>query len=282
MDGIFLLDKASGISSRDACDQLAKKLNIKDKIGHTGTLDPLASGLLVVLVGKATKLANYIDNSTKEYVVKMEFGYKTDSYDIEGNVIQRSDIKFTDKQLYDSIEILKNKKTQIPPIYSAIKINGKKLYDYALKNIHVAIEEREVSISEIEIIEYSFPYLTLRLKVNKGFYVRSFVNDLGEMLGSYSTMVKLRRIKSGNFSLDKAKNIDNINFENFILIEDILSSYPKIEVSDYLANLIKSGILLDERQYHSRECFCVYNNGKLLAFYEPYKEKEFKIVLQVN
>lgn len=281
MDGIFLLDKKENISSRSACDELKKKLDIKDKIGHTGTLDPLASGLLVVIVGKATKLNPYIDNTTKEYVVELEFGKKSDTYDICGKILSDIDCQIKRDLFVEKLAILAKKTTQIPPIYSAIKVKGKKLYQYALENKEVLIEERNVKVYDYEIIDFNGKMAKIRLLVNKGFYVRSFVSDLGELLGVGAIMTSLRRTKAGKFNLDQAFNIDEIKNDSLIDMKKLLEDYPRVKVSPYIANLVKNGIILDERQTTLEEPFVVESDGIDLALYEPINNHEYKIVLRL-
>lgn len=281
MDGFIIINKPKGITSHDVCFKLKKELHL-DKIGHSGTLDPLATGVLVIAIGKATKLINYLEKQEKSYVADILFGIDTDTYDILGKVLKENDSFILNNKLIDNaLNELKDEKFQYPPIYSAIKVNGKKLYDYALENKEVKILPRPIKIDELyRINEYEEKRIKIKIKANRGFYVRSLIHDLGEKLGSYATMSDLCRVSAGHFTLDMA----NILGEEYkiLSIEEVFSNLDKIEVSPYMAKLIKNGIMLDERQYQKEEMFKVYHNNKLIAIYEPIGDKKYKIVVYVG
>ena len=281
MDGFIIINKPKGITSHDVCFKLKKELHL-DKIGHSGTLDPLATGVLVIAIGKATKLINYLEKQEKSYVADILFGIDTDTYDILGKVLKENDSFILNNELIDNaLNELKEEKFQYPPIYSAIKVNGKKLYDYALENKEVKILPRPIKIDELyRINEYEEKRIKIKIKANRGFYVRSLIHDLGIKLSSYATMSDLCRVSAGHFTLDMANNLGE---EYKILsIEEVFSNLDKIEVSPYMAKLIKNGIMLDERQYQKEEMFKVYHNNKLIAIYEPIGDKKYKIVVYVG
>ena len=167
MDGIIVVNKPSGSTSHDIVSKIRKKLNIK-KVGHTGTLDPLATGVLPILLGNGTKLSKYLINHDKEYIATIKLGVKTDTADIEGTVIEEKKVPlFTEKQIMNALESLKGKQKQIPPMYSAIKINGKKLYEYARSGESVEVKPRDIEIYNIVLIKYKDNRIQLEVYVKK-------------------------------------------------------------------------------------------------------------------
>ncbi len=208
MDKIFVINKPKNYTSNDVIKKIKYALKLK-KIGHGGTLDPLATGVLIIGIDESTKLLNNHLNSVKEYICEIEFGYQTTTFDLEGQITNYSnivDIKLSD--IIEALDKLKKEYFQTPPLFSAIKKNGKPLYEYARKNINVEIEPRKVELLSYEILNYKSNVLTLKIKVSKGFYVRSLANDLASMLNTYGTLIKLTRTASGNYSIRNAYSID--------------------------------------------------------------------------
>lgn len=285
MDGFIIINKPKGMTSHDVCGKLRGILHTK-KIGHSGTLDPLATGVLVVGVGKATKLLNYLENHEKTYEAEVLLGLKTDSYDILGNVIKKDDNFLPNvKQIDETLEKLKYTKTQIPPIYSSIKVNGKKLYEYARNGEKVEILPRAINIYSLErISDIIDKKVKIKVHADKGFYVRSLVNDLGEVLGGCATMKELTRIKAGDFSISESQTFDDIieNGPKIISIEEMFRNLKKIDVNDYMKKLVLNGVILDHRQFNDNEMFKVYHNEKLIALYEPVGEKKYKLVIKLE
>ena len=281
MDGFIIVNKPQGFTSHDVCNKLRGILKTK-KIGHSGTLDPLATGVLVVGVGKATKLLNYLENHTKTYVAEALFGYQTDTYDILGKtIIEDSNYKVDETSIDEALSILIDKKTQLPPIYSAIKVNGKKLYDYARNNEFVEIEPREIKIDTLKRVSKIYDNKVLiEVSANKGFYVRSLIHDLALELNTCATMSKLTRTRAGNYDLSCAQTLEDIinNGPKIYSIEDTFSYLDKIEVNDYIAKLVRNGVVLDERQFSKNEMFRVYHNDKLIAIYEPKENNKYGLV----
>ena len=207
-DGLILLNKSKGISSFAAINELKRKIKAK-KVGHAGTLDPMAEGLMIVMVNDATKFSDDLMKKEKEYYVEMELGYKTDTYDLEGTVIERYEAK-----IIKAVNSFKGKIKQIPPMYSAIKVDGKKLYDLARKGVEVERTERNVEISEVRKIKIVRPNknskdnenikISFYVKVSSGTYIRSLVYDIGEKLGVFATMTRLVRTKIGRFEIEYA------------------------------------------------------------------------------
>ena len=202
MDGILLVDKEKGITSRDVVNQISKKLNIK-KVGHAGTLDPLATGLMVIGIGKGTKILELLLNDKKEYIATVKIGIQTDTFDVTGNVVnQVKDYELPKNKLEKTINSFCKTYMQTVPKYSAIKINGRKLYEYARNNIDIELPKKEVTIYSIELLNYKDNEFTFKTLVSKGTYIRSLINDIGNSLNIPMTMMDLRRIKCGKFTIE--------------------------------------------------------------------------------
>ena len=219
MDGLLLVDKPTGLTSHNVVEIVRKRLNIK-KVGHAGTLDPLATGLLVVMLGKTTKLSNLLTSQFKTYQTEMELFIETDSGDITGKIIKREKIKsFKRKEIQEVIDSFYNHTYwQNPPLYSAIKIKGKKLCEYARQGKTIEIPPRQVVIKKIELLEY-FPKkntISLQVECSKGTYIRSLVKDIAQRLSTIATVVKLRRISSGSFHINQAVKLEEVSLEKII------------------------------------------------------------------
>lgn len=280
MDGFFNIYKEKGYTSFDVCNKIKHMFHEK-KIGHTGTLDPNAVGVMQIAVGRATKLLPLLEDHTKVYEPTIHFGILTDTLDPEGKIIEEASVpSFSLSDVKAKLEILKGRTTQLPPIYSAIKVNGRKLYEYARENKDVEIKERPVKIYELDTVSdlyYEDGYLALKLhmKVSKGFYVRSLVRDLATLLNTIAIMSDLVRIETGDFKLKDAIRLSHLKESNLISVEDVFLKYPRFDAKDYLVPLIKNGIMLDERQMSCRSPFTVYHNNKLLAIYAPLDDNNY-------
>lgn len=227
MNGILIVDKKKGITSFDVVRDVRKKYNTK-KVGHIGTLDPLATGVLPILVGKATGLSNYLMEHEKEYVTILSLGKSTDTGDIDGNVITEQEIN---KSIYNNIhrvcESFLGESMQIPPMYSAIKVNGKKLYELAREGKTVERKPRKITIFDIEILNINKEENEIEFKVtcSKGTYIRTLCEDIAKKLGTIGYMKELRRTRVGSFKIEDTNK--------FIEMEDILQDIPKIQIHDY-------------------------------------------------
>jgi tRNA pseudouridine55 synthase len=208
MDKMFLVDKPEGLTSSRVVERIKKKFNVK--AGHTGTLDPLATGLLVVLTGKFTKNASSFLKLDKAYEVKAVLGIETDTFDCEGTVLRRRDAEVTREQLEKVMKEFSGEIWQAPPSYSAKKIMGRKAYQLARKGISVDIPPKKVSIYSLELREFQFPYFTIACEVSSGFYVRSLAHDIGEKLGVGATVVHVRRTRVGPYRVEQAKRLEDI------------------------------------------------------------------------
>lgn len=215
--GILLIDKESAISSAKCVYMLRKKLSIK-KIGHAGTLDPLATGLLPLLIGKATRVSDFLMDEVKVYETLAFFGEKTDSQDKTGEVIDKSSNTFSKDDLEKAIkDKFLGEIEQTPPMYSALKHNGRKLYELAREGKTVERKKRNIKIFEFEILSFDFPYARFRIKCSKGTYIRTLVNDLGEVLITFANVYELRRIEVGDFHIKdsiKSEDIENLSIED--------------------------------------------------------------------
>lgn len=236
MEGIIVIDKPKGITSFDVIRVLRKTLKEK-RIGHTGTLDPLATGVLIICIGRATKLAQDIEGFKKRYVADFELGYKTDTYDIEGKIIAEKKVENITKELLEEVlEKYRGEIEQIPPMYSAIKINGEKLYDLARKGIEIERKARKIEIFELKIIEFDGKKCKIECEVSKGTYIRSLIYDIGEDLGVYATMTGLRRVSVGDENVERAYSLNEIEMMkekeslNFITPIEKYFRYPKIYI----------------------------------------------------
>jgi len=208
VDKILLVDKPKGMTSSRVVELIKKKFKVK--VGHTGTLDPLATGLLIILTGKRTREAASFLKMDKSYQVKVILGMDTDTFDLEGKIIQRSDKEVTEEELKQAIKEFHGDIWQNPPAYSSKKIGGKKAYELARKGLAVEISPKQVHISSLKFKEFQFPYFTLSCKVSSGFYVRSLVHDIGVKLGVGATVIEVRRMSVGSYHLEQAKKLEEI------------------------------------------------------------------------
>ena len=267
MNGVLLINKEKGITSSDVVVKLKHILNTK-KVGHTGTLDPLAEGLMLVTVGKATKISNLLVEKYKEYIATFELGYQTDTYDTEGKVINKSDKVVEKDEIIKVINSYKKTYLQEVPIYSSVKVNGKKLYEYARNNIEVELPKREVEIKDIEILSIEENKVVIKTFVSKGTYIRSLINDIGMSLETYATMTDLIRTKVDKYNLEDAYTLEDVEEHNYTLlsIEEVLD-YPKIELDDELYKKVSNGVKLSN-DYNINDKVILKYNDHLVAIYE--------------
>ncbi|MEE8185420.1 MAG: tRNA pseudouridine(55) synthase TruB [Thermodesulfobacteriota bacterium] len=232
--GILVIDKPKGLTSHDVVLKVRKAINVR-KVGHLGTLDPMATGVLPLCIGRATKIARFLDNVKKEYVAKIRFGVETDSYDATGRVIAETDTSsICEEDVRRTLQLFKGKMEQIPPMFSAIKVNGTPLYKLARKGIYIERKPREIEIHSIDIEEVNLPYLVLRISCSKGTYIRSLGHDIGMRLGCGANLVALRRIKNGQFTLEDSIGLDQPYdklIEKIIDTDDVISSIPDAAVN---------------------------------------------------
>ena len=273
MNCIIIVNKEPEYTSRDVVNIISKLLNTK-KVGHTGTLDPSASGVLVVCVGKALKICDMLINHDKEYIADIILGIETDTLDMDGKVLSTENVDIEQKEIFDAVNSFKGYYLQEVPKYSAVRVNGKKLYEYARKNMDVVLPKKMVLIKEITImgkVKKSDGKINFKIKccVSKGTYIRSLVRDIGSKLGVSAVMNNLIRTKLGNFSLNEAYTIDEIrqNKFKFIKIEDALSDLKRVIVDDNLAFKIKNGCHI--KKFDDADMKLIFDkDNKLLAIYK--------------
>jgi tRNA pseudouridine55 synthase len=221
MNGILLVDKPSGWTSHDVVAKLRHRLGIR-KIGHAGTLDPMATGLLILLVGNATKISQYVTNQDKTYVGTLRLGQETDSYDREGEVVATREIRASEQEIRRCAQQFLGDQWQLPPMFSAKKINGQPLYKWARKGETVEREPRPVKIYEFFVQEIALPEVNFTVACSKGTYVRTLVHDMGQKLGCGAYLSGLRRTKTGHFLLERAVPLDHLLAMEYREIEHCL------------------------------------------------------------
>lgn len=267
MDQLLVVNKPEGFTSRDVINKLSKILNTK-KIGHTGTLDPIATGVLVCLTGKYTKLVDLLTALDKEYVAEIKLGIKTDTGDITGNVIDTSNKVILKNDILDVIKKFPKKYLQTVPKYSAVKIDGKKLYEYARENIDIELPKREVNIYNLELISFNDDIIKIKTKVSKGTYIRSLIEDICDMLGTVGCMKSLVRTYQGVFGIDEAYTLEDIKNNNYKSknIHEFLD-YPCINVEKCNLKTVLNGGKISNIYNIKDKVIMIYNN-KDLAIYE--------------
>ena len=249
MDGIILVNKEKGMTSRDVVNLVSCVCHTK-KVGHTGTLDPMATGLLVICVGRATKLVEVLTSHQKEYIASMMFGMKTDTKDITGTVLEQRISHVTKEQIEIILHDMTTTYQQEVPIYSAVKIHGKKLYEYARNGEQIELPKREVTIDQLKIIDWQDQKqeLTFLTQVSKGTYIRSLVEDIATHLDTIGTMTALTRTKVGNFSLEQANTIAEIKnnqFKVYTIYEVLKSMYETRQIAGELEKKVLNGAKID-------------------------------------
>ena len=263
MEGIIVVNKPKGITSFDVIRKLKKILKTK-KIGHTGTLDPLATGVMLMCVGKATKLASDLEAKDKVYIADFDIGYATDTYDIEGKKIAENIIEISKENLEQSIKKFIGNIKQVPPMYSAIKIDGNKLYHLARKGIDVERPERDVTIEYINLLDFKDNKAKIETKVSKGCYIRSLIYDIGQDLGTYATMTALQRKQVGEYSLENSYSLEQI--EEMVLNNDFKFLKTVEEIFSY-----------DKYNLQTEKEFILYKNGNTVKIKENLENKKYRI-----
>ena len=263
MEGIIVVNKPKGITSFDVIRKLKKIFKTK-KIGHTGTLDPLATGVMLVCVGKATKLASDLEAKDKIYIADFDIGYATDTYDIEGKKITENIIEVSKENLEQSFKKFIGNIKQVPPMYSAIKIDGNKLYHLARKGIEIERPKRDITIEYINLLDFKDNKAKIETKVSKGCYIRSLIYDIGQDLGTYATMTALQRKQVGEYSLENSYSLEQIeemtlnnNFKFLKTIEEIFS--------------------YDKYNLETEKELTLYKNGNTVKIKENLENKRYRI-----
>lgn len=274
--GVFVVDKPVGISTNQLIQKIKKKFGIQ-KIGHAGTLDPLASGVVLVLVNQATKLSDYLLSNDKGYEVTIRLFQATSTYDQEGEITQKDEPFLIKRQELKKV-IKKYQKFsyyQEPPIFSAIKVKGKKLYQYALNQETVKIEPRLVTIKKMDLVKFKTPDLTLRVQCSKGTYIRSLAVDLAKDLKTVGHVKTLNRTQSGNFTLKKAKQWDKLTEADLIKMNDTLKM-AKLSIMKYPdLDRVAKGQRILIKNFKGDEVFIANKNEEILAVYQRQEDNWF-------
>lgn len=281
MNGILIVNKEKDYTSRDIVNIVGKCLKTR-KVGHTGTLDPMACGVLVLCMGKALKVVDLITSYNKEYIAKVRLGIDTDTLDITGNILNESKVCVTKEEITKVLKSFLGKSIQEVPKYSAVKVNGKKLYEYARNNIEVELPKREIEIYDIELlsdIEKINGYLefSFRVCVSKGTYIRSLIRDIGHKLGTYACMSGLIRTKQGNFDINSSYTLEDIKNNNYKLlnIKDVLN-IEKVIVKDDILKKISNGAIID-KFFDGNMALILDDNGNEVGIYQIYDKDNTKV-----
>lgn len=273
MNGVIVVNKSKGITSRDVVNKLVKVFGTKS-IGHIGTLDPMATGVLVCLIGKYTKLGSIMVNHDKEYIATFKLNVLTDTLDSEGKVLDTDDKKISLEDMNGAIEHFNGLTyMQEVPIYSAVKVNGKKLYDYARSNEDVILPKKEVTIYKLELVSFE-DEVKIKCKVSKGTYIRALIRDICAYLGTYGVMTDLVRTKLGDYDISDAYSLDEISNGKYKLyrLEDIFDLDVRYINDDNHKQIYNGNIVKDKNSN-----YILYKEGdKAVAFYTRINEEELK------
>jgi tRNA pseudouridine55 synthase len=280
MNGFLLVNKPIGMTSHDVVSYLKRKFDIK-KIGHTGTLDPFASGLLILCLGKATKLADLFQNKDKTYEGTIIFNHHYDTYDHTGTILESKNQEIDEANLKKYIHQMIGAYDQLPPMYAAIKVQGKKLYELARQGITIKRDKRAVKIYDFKmlspLVDNAFDFY---IEVSKGTYIRSVAVDLAEKLNTFGALSRLVRTSIGTYSLKNAHDLEKIEIHDLISLETYFANYPKLILNAYMIKLVKNGIYLDQRQTTMDCDFIVYDeDDHMIAYYQRTEKNTYKPAL---
>ena len=275
ISGVLVVDKPVGLTSHDVVQVIRKGTNIR-RVGHTGTLDPRASGVLVVLVGPAVRLSEYVSASDKRYQAIMRLGSTTDTYDEEGSVMSSSPVEITEEQFENALKQFIGEIEQVPPPYSAVKVNGKKAYEMAREGEEVELAPRIINVYNLELLEWAPPEAVIDVYCSSGTYVRSLANDLGKSLGCGAHLVGLRRTKSGRFTLRDAVPLRKLRdsfdqgdwYQYLIPAAEALSDWPAIELDAQQMDAIRHGHRIPSNPGSTGWARGVSQQGELVALLE--------------
>lgn len=265
MNGVILVNKEKGKTSRDVVNDISHILKTK-KVGHTGTLDPIATGVLVITVGRYTKLTEVLTSTYKEYIAEFKLGVLTDTLDSTGEVLKNEEVHIKDADIRSAVLSFKKSYMQEVPIYSSVKINGKKLYEYARKGEEVNLPSRNVDIKEIEVLSINNGIIKIKTLVSKGTYIRSLIRDIGGALGVPAMMTSLVRTKQGKFSIEDTFNVDDIKNDNYkmLTIEDIMD-VEVVDASEEVYFKVNNGVKMPS--IYNKEFVLFKYKGKEISLY---------------
>jgi len=275
ISGVLVVDKPVGMTSHDVVQAIRKGSNIR-RAGHTGTLDPRASGVLVVLVGPAVRLSEYVSASDKRYQAVLMLGTTTDTYDADGKTTSSSPVNVTEEQFDTELQKFVGQIEQVPPPYSAVKVQGRKAYEMARKGEEVELEPRIINVYSLELLEWAPPEVVIDVNCSSGTYVRSLVNDLGERLGCGATLTGLRRTKSGRFTLRDAVPLRKLNeafangtwYQYLIPAAEALTDWPTIDLEQEQVEALRHGHRIPAASSEQKKACGVSEQGELVALME--------------
>lgn len=289
MDGVLLLDKPAGMTSHD-CVNIARKVLKTKKVGHTGTLDPSVTGVLPLCIGRATKISQFLTANEKEYLGEVTLGFSTTTEDADGEVVESKPVErqITKEEVECVLKDMLGTSIQVPPMYSAVKVNGRKLYEYARAGQEVERPRREVTIYELELLgdiiqdESGCVKFSFRVKGSKGLFVRTVAVTIGEKLGYPAHMSHLRRIASGVFNITECMSIEQLKQKvedqtlTLLTIEQAFADFPKVIVDEWVEKLVRNGVQLNPEQVANIKApqFAIFTQaGQCLAVYEQHETK---------
>lgn len=290
MDGVLLLDKPTGMTSHD-CVNIARKVLKTKKVGHTGTLDPNVTGVLPLCIGRATKISQFLTANEKEYLGEVTLGFSTTTEDADGEVVDQKHVEreITEEEVKEVLKEMIGTSIQVPPMYSAVKVNGKKLYEYARAGIEVERPRREVTIEVLELTsgiiktEDGLVKFSFRVRGSKGLFVRTVAVTIGEKLGYPAHMSYLRRIASGPFVIEDCLTLETFKQQaeagtlSLMTLEQAMSAFPSVTVDAWVEKLVRNGVQLHHEQVKltSHSPVALFScNGQCLAVYEKHPTRE--------
>lgn len=278
MNGILLINKEKDYTSRDVVNIVSKELKTK-KIGHTGTLDPLATGVLVLTIGSYTKLSELLTSTYKEYIAEVILGINTDTLDITGNILEDKDCIIKKELIEQTLKKMIGFYKQEVPIYSAVKVNGKKLYEYARNNEEVILPKKMVEIKNIELLDYKIDGNKTNFKfkclVSKGTYIRSLIKDIAFKLNTVGVMKNLIRTKQGNFKIEDCYTLEDIKNNNYKLLDvDNYLDIKQIDMDEKLENKIKNGQIINNIY---NEDIIMFRSSNIISIYKKYDKDKSKL-----
>ncbi len=250
MDGVIVVDKPEGLTSHRVVEVVRERLSGRVRVGHLGTLDPIATGVLPICLGRATKLSAFLMGGKKEYLATIRLGEETDTLDREGNILFRADVdEAVEERIGKVLESFVGEIEQVPPAFSAIKRSGLPLHRLARRGILVEPEPRKVWIYDMELVDMDLPFITIRVVTSPGTYIRSLCRDIGRALGCYGHMHRLRRLRSGDFTLHRAlsfdalKGMDPEGLKRYLIpLEGLLPHLRRVEVDGFWEERIRNGV----------------------------------------
>ena len=290
MDGVLLLDKPAGMTSHD-CVNIARKVLKTKKVGHTGTLDPNVTGVLPLCIGRATKISQFLTANEKEYLGEVTLGFSTTTEDADGEMVDRQFVEgeITEEDVKSVFNEMMGPSIQVPPMYSAVKVNGKKLYEYARAGIEVERPKREVTIENLELTSQitktddGLVTFSFRVRGSKGLFVRTVAVTIGEKLGYPAHMSYLRRVASGPFKIESCLTMEEFKQRaeqgtlTLMSIEEAMSAFPSVTVDAWVEKLVRNGVQLHHdqvKQTASSPVALFSRDGKCLAVYEKHPTRE--------